>query len=162
MYEKVIIPFLCLLREKPVTYMGADGSKKISYYETAKSVLFKPDFIKRIRLLELETIPYDVFNMVEQQLKEDTFMPKNIKNLSPCFSKLILWVSGVIEFHKVIRKYSLSDYDYDILEQDEIAFCMEMDNIFLLYYKLLRHANKYCKEYENISKAIMKEMNIDI
>ena len=27
-----------------------------------------------------------------------------------------------------------SDYDYDILEQDEIQFCMEMDNIILLYY----------------------------
>ena len=160
MYEKVIIPFLCLLGEKPAIYIGSDGSKIISYYETAKNVLFKPDFIKRIRLLELETIPYNIFNMVEQQLKDDTFLPKNIKNLSPCFSKLILWVSGVIEFHKVIRKYSLSDYDYDILEQDEIAFCMEMDNIFLLYYKLLRYANKYCKEYENISKAIMKEMNI--
>ena len=161
-YEKVIIPFLLLLREKPVTYVGADGSRKISYYETAKDVLFKPDFIKRIRLLELETIPYNVFNLVEQQLKDEIFMPKNIQNLSPCFSKLILWVSGVIEFHKVIRKYSLSDYDFDILEQDEIAFCMEMDNIILLYYKLLRYANKYCKEYENISKALMKEMNINI
>ena len=162
MYEKVIIPFLCLLGEGPVTYVGADGGKKISYYETAKNVLFKPDFIKRIRLLELETIPYKIFNTVEQKLKEDTFLPKNIKNLSPCFSKLILWVSGVIEFHKVIRKYSLSDYDYDILTKDEIAFCMEMDNIILLYYKLLRYATKYCKEYENLSKAIMREMNIDI
>jgi len=131
-------------------------------YETAKNVLFKPDFIKRIRLLELETIPYSIFSIVEQKLKDEIFLPKNIKNLSPCFSKLILWVSGVIEFHKVIRKYSLSDYDYDILEQDEIAFCMEMDNIILLYYKLLRYATKYCKEYENIAKTIMKEMNINI
>ena len=161
-YEKVIVPFLCLLGEKPVTFVGADGSKNTSYYETAKNVLFKPDFIKRIRLLELETIPYSIFSIVEQKLKDEIFLPKNIKNLSPCFSKLILWVSGVIEFHKVIRKYSLSDYDYDILEQDEIAFCMEMDNIILLYYKLLRYATKYCKEYENIAKTIMKEMNINI
>ena len=162
MYEKVIVPFLILLGEGPVTYVGADGIKKTSYYQAAKNVLFKPDFIKRLRHLELETIPYKIFTIVEQKLKEDTFVPKNIQNLSPCFSKLILWVSGVIEFHKVIRKYSLSDYDYDILEQDEIQFCMEMDNIFWLYYKLLRYANKYCKEYENISKEIMKEMNINI
>ena len=162
MYEKVIVPFLILLGEGPVTFVGADGIKKTSYYQAAKNVLFKPDFIKRLRHLELETIPYKVFTIVEQKLKEDTFVPKNIQNLSPCFSKLILWVSGVIEFHKVIRKYSLSDYDYDILEQDEIQFCMEMDNIILLYYKLLRYANKYCKEYENFAKGIMKEMNIDI
>jgi len=159
-YEKVIIPFLILLGEGPVEYIKADGTKKISYYEAAKNLLFKPDFIKRIRNLELETIPYNIFSSVEKTLKEDTFMPKNIKNLSPCFSKLILWVSGVIEFHRVIRKYSLSEYDYDILDQDEITFCMEMDSIILLYYKLLRYANKYCKEHENTAKTIMNEMNI--
>ena len=161
MYEKVIIPFLILLGEGPVENIKADGTKKISYYETAKNLLFKPDFIKRIRNLELETIPYNIFTAVEKKLKEDTFIPKNIKNLSPCFSKLILWVSGVIEFHRVIRKYSLSEYDYEILDQDEITFCMEMDGIILLYYKLLRYANKYCKEYENIAKTILNEMNIN-
>ena len=160
-YEKVIIPFLILLGEGPVEYIKADGSKKISYYDSAKNLLFKPDFIKRIRDLELETIPYNIFVAVEKKLKEETFEPKNIKNLSPCFSKLILWVSGVIEFHRVIRKYSLSEYDYDILDQDEITFCMEMDSIILLYYKLLRYANKYCKEYENTAKTLMNEMNIN-
>ena len=159
-YEKVIIPFLILLGEKPIEYIRPDGTKKISYYDTAKNLLFKSDFIKRIRELELETIPYKTFTAVEKKLKEDTFLPKNIKNLSPCFSKLILWVSGVIEFHRVIRKYSLSEYDYDILEEDEIDFCMEMDSIILLYYKLLRYANKYCKKYESIAKSMMNEMNI--
>ena len=132
MYEKVIIPFLCLLGEKPLCYVKPDGSKKISYYDKAKNILFKPDFIKRIRNLELETLPHTIFSEVEQKLKDDTFLPKNIQSLSPCFSKLILWVSGVIEFHKVIRKYSLSDYDYEILDQNEIEFCVEMDNIILL------------------------------
>ena len=161
MYEKVIIPFLTLLGEGPVEYIKADGTKKVSYYDSAKNLLFKPDFIKRIRDIELETLPYNVFIAVEKKLKEDTFEPKNIKNLSPCFSKLILWVSGVLEFHRVIRKYSLSEYDYDILEQDEITFCMEMDSIILLYYKLLRYANKYCKEYESTAKTLMNEMNIN-
>ena len=159
-YEKVIVPFLIILGEGPVEYIQPDGTKKVSYYEAAKNLLFKPDFIKRIRGLELETIPYDIFTSVEKKLKEDTFTPQNIKNLSPCFSKLILWVSGVIEFHRVIRKYSLSEYDYDILDQEEITFCMEMDSIILLYYKLLRYANNYCKDYESDAKTIMNEMNI--
>ena len=34
-YEKVIIPFLILLGEGPVENIKADGTKKISYYETA-------------------------------------------------------------------------------------------------------------------------------
>ena len=159
-YEKVIVPFLIILGEGPVEYIQPDGTKKVSYYEAAKNLLFKPDFIKRIRGLELETIPYDIFTSVEKKLKEDTFTPQNIKNLSPCFSKLILWISGVIEFHRVIRKYSLSEYDYDILDQEEITFCMEMDSIILLYYKLLRYANNYCKDYESDAKTIMNEMNI--
>ena len=37
---------------------------------------------------------------------------------------------------------------------------MEMDSIILLYYKLLRYANKYCKKYESIAKSMMNEMNI--
>ena len=45
MYEKVIIPFLILLGEGPVEYIKPDGTKKISYYEAAKNLLFKPDFI---------------------------------------------------------------------------------------------------------------------
>ncbi len=159
-YEKIIVPFLILLNEKPIVTIRPDGEKKISYYQTAKNVLFKPGFIRRIRNMELETLPYDIFRQVDQKLKEETFAPKNIQNLSPCFSKLILWVSGVIEFHKVIRKYSLSDYDYEILEQEEIEFCVEMDNIVLLYYKLLRYATKYCKNYENRARKIMREMNI--
>ena len=67
---------------------------------------------------------------------------------------------GVIEFHKVIRKYSLSSYDHDILNENEINFSSEMDNIMLLYYKLLRYANTLCKNYEKSAQQIMISMNI--
>ena len=67
---------------------------------------------------------------------------------------------GVIEFHRVIRNYSLSYYDYSILDNDEIIFCQQMDNIILIYYKLLRYANKYCKVYEKNAMELMKSMNI--
>ena len=66
----------------------------------------------------------------------------------------------MIEFHKVIRKYSLSSYDYDILTEEEINFSSEMDNIMLLYYKLLRYANTFCKNYEKVAQQIMVSMNI--
>jgi hypothetical protein len=67
---------------------------------------------------------------------------------------------GVIEFHRFIRKYSISSYDLDILSEDEINFCVEMDNILVLYFKLLRYANKYCKKYEKVAQNIMASMNI--
>lgn len=64
------------------------------------------------------------------------------------------------EFHRVIRKYSLSSYDFDILNDDEINFCNEMDNIMILYYKLLRYANSYCKNYEKNAQSLMTNMNL--
>ena len=67
---------------------------------------------------------------------------------------------GVVEFHRVIRKYSLSSYDYDVLDEDEINFCNEMDNILILYFKLLRYANSYCKKYEKNAQNIMSGMNL--
>ena len=67
-----------------------------------------------------------------------------------------------MEFHRVIRKYSLSSYDYDILSEEEITFCTEMDNIMILYFKLLRYANSYCKKYEKFAQNIMNSMNIQI
>ena len=54
----------------------------------------------------------------------------------------------------------MSEYDYEILDENEINFCREMDNIVLLYYKLLRYATKYCKQYEKEAQDIMSKMNL--
>ena len=116
---------------------------------------------------ELETIPHHRFRNVSKIIESPTFSLERIKQLSPCLYNLLMWVIGnkicylgVIEFHKVIRKYSLSSYDYDILTEEEINFSAEMDNIMLLYYKLLRYANTFCKNYEKSAQQIMVSMNI--
>jgi hypothetical protein len=93
-------------------------------------------------------------------MKDKLFEEKNIKSICPCFYKLTNWVLGVLEFHRAIRKYSLSGYDYDILNKEEINFCNKMDDIILLYFKLNRYINKNCQIYENKAKKIMKEMGI--
>ena len=156
-YEQIILPLLYLFNFKPEVTIKLDGTKFVSYFNVAKKFLYSPNFIKKIRDLELETIPYKIFNKVENSLGKNNY---NVKSLSPCFNHLINWVIGVIEFHRVIRKYSLSNYDYEILSEDEINFCLEMDNIVLLYYKLLRYATKHCKDYEKNAQIIMDNMNI--
>ena len=83
-----------------------------------------------------------------------------MKKYSIQLQNLINWIKGVIEFHKVIRKYCLNEFDIEILEENEIKFCNEMDTIDLLYYKLLRYAAKYCKKYEKFSRKLMEEMGI--
>ena len=146
-----------------------DGSRNTSYFYPAQKILNDSDFIKKINNFELETIPHPRFKSVEKIIESSTFDINKIKNLSPCLHKLLMWVmgkyifvnsSGVIEFHRVIRKYSLSSYDYDFLTDDEIFFCTQMDNILVLYYKLLRYANNYCKSYEKNAQNMMLNMNV--
>ena len=159
-YEKIIKPLLLLLGEKPKTIIQPDGNKVISYFDTAKKILYQKNFIKRIRDLELETISVDKFQLVDKSLQNDIFNPERLKQLSPCFNHLINWLFGVIEFHRVIRKFSLNSFDFEILDSEEQRFCDEMDNIILLYYKLLRYATNHCKQYEKYAQDIMSEMNI--
>ena len=103
------------------------------------------------------------FSKVEKLMQDQEFSNERMKYFSPCLNHLICWEMGVIEFHRVIRNYSLSYYDYSILDNNEIIFCQQMDNIVLIYYKLLRYANKYCKTYEkNALELLMKSMNIQI
>ena len=159
-YEKIIKPLLLLLGEKPKSIIQPDGNKVISYFDTAKKILYQKNFIKRIRDLELETISVDKFQLVDKSLQNDIFNPERLKQLSPCFNHLINWLFGVIEFHRVIRKFSLNSFDFEILDSEEQRFCDEMDNIILLYYKLLRYATNHCKQYEKYAQDIMNEMNI--
>ncbi len=159
-YENMIKPLLLLLGEKPKSIIQPDGNKLISYFDTAKKVLYQKNFIKRIRDLELETIPVEKFQLVDKSLQNNIFSPERLKQLSPCFNHLINWLMGVMEFHRVIRKFSLNSFDFEILDNEEQRFCDEMDNIILLYYKLLRYATKHCKRYEKYAQEIMSEMNI--
>lgn len=160
-YEQIIIPLLILLNEQPSKVIKPDGRKHVSYYTSAKTILFKKGFINRIRNLELEIIPYPIFQAIEKELKENpVFQLNRINSFSPCLQHLIFWYMGIIELHRTIRKYSLSEYDYDILSQDEIEFCSEMDKNVFLYYKHLRYANKHCNEYKGYANQIMEGMNL--
>ena len=158
-YEKIIISFLLLLGEKPISNINSDKNKQ-SFYNSSKKIIFSPHYIKRIKSLELELLPNKIFKLIEKIMKEDEYSEKINRNLYPCFNKLINWILGILEFHRAIRKYSLSHYDYEILNKEEINFCIRMDNIILLYFKLKRYISKYCKEYENKSEKIMKEMGL--
>jgi hypothetical protein len=147
-----------LLGEKAETRIMPDGSKRISYFYPAQKMLTSHDFFKRLNNFELETIPQPRFQIIEGMLENENYNFEAIKKLSPCLHKLLIWVAGVVEFHRVVRNYSLSSYDYDILTQDEIFFCNQMDTIYILYYKLLRYANKFCKKYEKSAQNYLSTM----
>ena len=80
-YEKVITPLMVLLGEKPKRSILPDGSKMVSYYPTAKNVFFNPNFVKRIKDLELESLTLDVFRKVEQIINKPFFSGDKEKHL---------------------------------------------------------------------------------
>ena len=159
-YEAIIAPLVVLLGGKGRNIYNSNGSKQVSYFEPAQKMIYKRDFIKKLQNLELETISSQRFSLAEKLMQSNVFSEQKIKSFSPCLGRLISWLMGVIEFHRVVRNYSLSYYDHSILDENEISFCEQMDAILLLYYKLLRYANKYCKKYEKYAQEIMKSMDV--
>ena len=98
---------------------------------------------------------------VEQIINEPFFSSDKKKALGPCMCHIISWVNGVLEYHRAVSKFCLSEYDYDILNENEIEFCIGMDNISLQYFKMVRYASKYCKEYEKQANNVIMQLGIE-
>ena len=159
-YEKVITPLMILLGEKPSRSTLQDGSKVMTYYPTAKRVLNNLNFTKRIKEFELELLTPDTFRKVEEILNEPFYKSEKIKGLGPSMCHVISWVNGVVEYHRTVRKFCLNDYDYGILDDNEIEFCIGMDNIALQYYKMVRYAFKYCGTYQKYANLIINKLGL--
>ena len=159
-YEKVITPLMILLGEKPSRSTLQDGSKVITYYPTAKRVLSNLNFTKRIKEFELELLTPDTFRKVEEIINEPFYKSEKIKGLGPSMCHVVSWVNGVIEYHRTVRKFCLNDYDFEILDDNEIEFCIGMDNIALQYYKMVRYAFKYCGAYQKYANMIINKLGL--
>ena len=160
-YVTIITPFILLLKDK-----FSPKNKNNSIFETAKKILFFSNInslIKKINSLGIELMPGNIINKVDELLLNNIyFKPEYMKNFNTCFSNVISWVIGVLELHKILRKYSTNIYDSEILEKNEINFCKEIDTATLNYYKALRYTKYFCEEYEKEAKDIMREMDIFI
>jgi hypothetical protein len=55
----------------------------------------------------------------------------------------------VYEFHQFLRKFSLTNYDYDLLSEEEIKFGETMDSLILRNFKLLRFVHEHCEDYKD-------------
>ena len=103
-----------------------------------------------------------IFKEVEKIFQNESFDFNKIKGYSPCLYHLICWEMGVIEYHRTIRKFCLNYYDMKILSKEEIIFCGQMDNIYIMYNKLKYYGYMYCKEYQNDAIKLMNEINSSI
>lgn len=94
-------------------------------------------------------MPQQKFQALENLIESNKQLNEMcIQRLSNSLYCLFMWILGAIEFHRVVRNYSLSSYDYNILSNEQINFCKNMDTIYFLYYKMLRYIDKFCSKYE--------------
>jgi hypothetical protein len=50
----------------------------------------------------------------------------------------VAWVLGVYEFHMSIRKYSLNKNDEEVLNEEEIELCKELDDVVVRNFRVKR------------------------
>ena len=160
--ELLISPLVILLGEHPIKHSNLYKQKKLNYFSIAQKLLNDRKINKRIKEINLETIPNNIFKEVEKIFQNESFDFNKIKGYSPCLYHLICWEMGVIEYHRTIRKFCLNYYDMKILSKEEIIFCGQMDNIYIMYNKLKYYGYMYCKEYQNDAIKLMNEINSSI
>ena len=160
--EILISPLVILLGEHPIKHNSLYKQQKLNYFTIAQKLLNDRKINKRIKELNLETISNKVFKEVEKIFQNEAFNFNKIKGYSPCLYHLICWEMGVIEYHRAIRKFCLNYYDMKILSKEEIIFCGQMDNIYIMYNKLKYYIYMYCKEFQNDALRLMDEINSGI
>ena len=159
--EILIAPFVLLLGGKPQKTFNINGQKRMNYFSPAQKLLNDRKINQKIREINLETISSYIFREIEKLFKNEAFNSNKMKGYSPCLYHLICWEMGVIEYHRVIRYFSLNYYDFKILSKEEIIFCEQMDNINIMFNKLKYYNYKFSQKYENEANNIMKESNSD-
>jgi hypothetical protein len=161
-YETLIAPFVLLMGKKHKTIYKADGLKQISFFEPARELFNDKRIEHKIKKFQLETIPLHTYREVVKMLEHEDFSDKSLKHYSNDIRHLIEWMKGVIEAHRIIRKYSFNENELSILDEDEINCCEKLDTIELLYYKFVRYTATYCKKYANEAKEIMEDINLEM
>ena len=115
--EILVSPFVLLLGEKPKK-SHVNGQKKIIYFSIAQKLLNDRKINKKIKDINLETIPNNIFKDIEKIFQNDAFNFNKMKGYSPCLYNLICWEMGVIEYHRTVRNFCLNYYDMKILCQN--------------------------------------------
>ena len=157
--EILISPFVLLLGEKPKKQGFANGQSNLNYFSVGQKLLNDRKIIKRIKEINLETIPNNIFKEIEKIFKNNAFNFNKMKGYSPCIYNLICWEMGVIEYHRSIRNFCLNYYDMKILSKEEIIFCGQMDNINIMFNKLKYYTSSFSKEFKDDAIKLMIEIN---
>ena len=148
---------ILLLGYKPIrNFCG-----KNDYFSLARKILLNKDFKNIVFNLNIDIIPYESFQLAEKIYEENIGIFDNDKiKYSKCLKNVIYWIKGVLEFHRDKRFYSMSFYDYDILNKEEQAFCSQMDLLYIKFYQIKYYINTFCFQYKKEAFELMEQYNI--
>ena len=150
-YEIIISPMLLLLGYEPQSNL----------FNLIQKLIMNKDFKNIIVDADINVIPYDLFQKAEKKYEENIGIFNNDKiKYSKCLKNVINWIKGVLEYHRYKRFYSMSFYDYEILNETEQNFCMQMDLLEVKFYKIRYYVNEFCIFYKEEAYELMKQNNI--
>lgn len=150
-YEIIISPMLLLLGYAPHS----------NFFNLIQKIFLNKDFKNIIVEANKDIIPYKLFQKAEKIYEENIGIFNNDKiKYSKCLKNVINWIKGVLEYHRYKRFYSMSFYDYEILNEIEQSFCKQMDLLEVKLYKIKYYVNEFCNIYKEEAYELMKQYNI--
>jgi len=153
-YEIIISPMLLLL--------GYESNSNSNFFNLIQKLITNKDFKNIIVDANIDIIPYELFQKAENIFEENIGIFNNDKiKYSKCLKNVICWIKGVLEYHRYKRFYSMSFFDYDILNENEQSFCIQMDMLEVKLYKIKYYVNEFCIIYKEEAYELMKENNIN-
>ena len=151
-YEIIISPMLLLLGYEP----------QLNFFNLIQKLIMNKDFKNILADTDIDVIPYELFQKAEKIYEENIGIFNNDKiKYSKCLKNVINWIKGVLEYHRYKRFYSMSFYDYEILNETEQSFCIQMDLLEVKFYKIKYYVNEFCIIYKEEAYELMKQYNIN-
>jgi len=147
---------------KPMILLSGYG-RHSNFFNLIQKLIMNKDFKNIIADTDIDVIPYELFQKAEKIYEENIGIFNNDKiKYSKCLKNVINWIKGVLEYHRYKRFYSMSFYDYEILNETEQNFCLQMDLLEVKFYKIKYYVNEFCIVYKEEAYELMKRYNINI
>lgn len=171
--EKYAIPFIILLDDTFVSHKIDIRSNSKNKWAALVKLMQVTDFYKLLSGIQVEVLDnYKMFEL-ERYMQQNSITPQEASKKSLALGPLINWlygnfkffsrinlgIIGLIEIHKFIRKYFLSEYDFEILTPEEITFAREQDRLQLRSYRIMRAMETHWSAYRESAQTILESMH---
>jgi len=156
--EDLVAPFVLLFGKGPTKKRTADSKVSSSYWATFIKMINSADIISQITNFKYDVVPSKTFRMIETYIELPHYTIEKARATSQALGNLVSWILGIFNFHRFLRKYSVSDIELAILETEEVAFAKNMDKLQLRNYYLAHFARDHCSDYHDYTEGVISKL----